>query len=203
MKIHFIRSRRNVNGGFTLIEAMLALGILSFGILGIALAQNAALGRGSASRHSLGASQVAKGVLEQVRHLPWSAIVETGNSGQDYELLCETDAAGGGCSDVSSSGLSGFPGAEPASLPNVLVTQSLSDGSVEVLTAYEVAWRVQNVGGTGVKECRRDVYVRVRWEERKFPTREYFLSTRLFNSLGDRDADPLADLGITSGDEGC
>jgi Tfp pilus assembly protein PilV len=175
---------------------MMALSILAIGVLGVAAAQVTALHKSTTSRESFGAAQVAKAQIAQIRRLPWSAIVQTGSSGADFENLCPTNAAGGTC---IGSGTSGYPGASPASLPLVFSGEQRVDGSTAINTTYTVSWRVQDVAisGVGTAQCRKDVHIRVEWTDGNYPTREFYLSTRIFNSLGDRNA-TSTDLGIPS-----
>ncbi len=192
------RSKRvRFDRGFTLIEAMIAFAVVSFGILGVAALQNTALHRQSASRHSLIAAQVAKNQISEIRRLPWSALAETSNDGQDWEPLCETDniEPGGNCVDASFGGTSGYPGASPSTLPMVTESQTQADGTTVPLVSFHLSWRIQDVAASGTAQCRKDVFLRVMWQQENFPVREHYLSTRLFNSLGDRNASG-SDLGI-------
>jgi type II secretory pathway pseudopilin PulG len=194
--------KRKDASGFTIIEAMISMAVLAFGILGVASLQITTLKRTSTSRYSLEASQVAKNQMSQIRRLPWNALVETSNAGADWELLCPTIVPGGACIG-GVVGDSGYPGAFPATLPTVGVTQTGVDGTVFNLVSYQVEWRVQEVVGAAPapKECRKDVFLRITWREQAMqagaggPLREYYLSTRMFNNLGDRNADG-ADLNI-------
>lgn len=200
------KKRKNASG-FTIIEAMISMSVLAFGILGVASLQIATLKRTSTSRYSLEASQVAKNQMSQIRRLPWNALVETSNGGVDWELLCPTIVAGGACIG-GVVGDSGYPGAFPATLPTVGMTQTGVDGVVYNLVSYQVEWRVQEVVGAAPapKECRKDIFLRISWREQAGvgPLREYYLSTRMFNNLGDRNASG-ADLNIadTSLSRGC
>ncbi len=203
------RSRRSERG-LTLIEAMIALGVLAYGILGVAVLQNSALQRSSSSRYSFSAAQVAKSQMAQIRRVPWSALPETGGNGGNWERLCETVSAGGGCN--GGGGQSGYPYAIPDTLPLVPITILTADVDgnpvLETLIQFEVFWRVQDVPGPlpASPRCRKDIFLRVQWQESpSFPLRDYYLSTRIFNSVGDRGADTVGDLGLAGVDpsEGC
>lgn len=188
--------------GFTLVELMVTLAILSFGILGVAAIQLNALSRGNESRFSFGAAQVAKSQLAQIQRLPWSALPQTGNNGNTFEALCVTTGAGGACNSPGPglpTGTSGYPRALPDSLPTVIFDEVLADGTIVEPIQYDVAWRVKNVAisGSSTSQCRKEIYLRVQWQEKNFPTREFYLSTRIFNALGDRGASE-SDLGIPS-----
>ncbi len=209
--------RRKDLSGFTIIEAMIAMAILAFGILGVASLQITALRRGSTSRYSLAASQVAKNQMAQIRRLPWNALpATTGAAGGAWQLLCATVplGLGGGCIASSVGGTAGYPGAVPDTLPTVAIAQTSVDGVAHELISYQVEWRVATVvgGATSIKSCRKDVFLRVTWREPALggaaalsPLREYYLSTRIFNNLGDRGVEDGADLGIPDDEvsEGC
>ena len=68
------RNRRSQGSGFSLLEVVIAMGILSFGLLTLALMQLYALTQGSAGRHTGDASAVARSYLEQVHRLPWTVL---------------------------------------------------------------------------------------------------------------------------------
>lgn len=210
-----IKTRR-AQRGLTLIEAMIALGVLAYGILGVALLQDAALKRSSSSRFSFSAAQVAKGQMAQIRRVPWSALPETGGAGTVWENLCETISAGGGCIDGGGGGESGYPFAAPDTLPAVPITVMNVDADgnavLNTIVNFTVFWRVQDVPGPnpGSTSCRKDIFVRVRWaipEGCPLVTcrHEYHLSSRIFNAMGDRNADTVGDLGLAGAiaSEGC
>ncbi|MBW2712601.1 MAG: prepilin-type N-terminal cleavage/methylation domain-containing protein [Deltaproteobacteria bacterium] len=196
--------------GLTLIEAMVALGVLAYGILGVALLQDAALKRSSASRYSFGAAQIAKSQISIIRRVPWSALPETAGGGANWEDLCDTVSAGGACNGGGAG--SGYPDAMPATLPQIpveiLTANAAGAALIETLITFNVQWRVQDVPGPfpASPQCRKDIFLRVSWQESpSFPEREVFLSTRIFNAVGDRNADPVGDLGLVgaSASEGC
>jgi hypothetical protein len=101
----------------------------------------------------------------------------------------------------------------PNTLPTVSFSQTSVDGVDHELVTYQVEWRVQEVVGAvpAPKECRKDIFIRVTWREKAFensavaPVRSYHLSTRIFNNLGDRNADGPSDLNLAAGSEseGC
>lgn len=69
-----IRSRRRPRGqaGFTLIELMIALGVLSFGLLAMLVMQIHALRSGNVGRHYTRGAQIARDQLEFLQRLPWT-----------------------------------------------------------------------------------------------------------------------------------
>ncbi len=68
-----LRSTRG-QSGVTLVEMMVALGIMAFGILTMALMQLAALKQGTQGQHTTDAAAVGRTYLEQVHRLPWSEL---------------------------------------------------------------------------------------------------------------------------------
>jgi len=65
------RSTRQ-QSGFSLIEVMVALGVLSFGLLGIMLMQAQAMQQGSRGKHQSAALSIARDVYEQIPRMPFS-----------------------------------------------------------------------------------------------------------------------------------
>lgn len=133
------RNRRRATShrdGFSLLEVVIALGILGFGLLTLALMQMHALTQGSAGRHTGDAAAVARTYVEQVHRLPWAALT----------------------ADVGSGWVAPSWNAAPAAI-TVNVT---GPGGTSAENTYNVLWRVTNVAGTA---CLRDVEVRVSWAE--------------------------------------
>lgn len=73
------RGRRR-RGGLTLIEVMIAMGILSFGLLALLALQVEAMQGGRSSRHSTEASRIARDRMETFQRLAWDdpALDDTG-----------------------------------------------------------------------------------------------------------------------------
>ena len=139
--------------GFTLIEIMMALGVLGFGLLGLAVMQLHALAQSSAGRHTGDASAVARTHLEQVHRLPWSVL----------------DSAVG----------SWLPPAWIGSSSSVETQVAMPGGGSAVEETYSVDWRVTEVGAVG---CLREVEVRVRWNEPNLSSAKVStLATRRYN----------------------
>lgn len=139
--------------GFTLIEVMIAMAILAFGLLGLAVLQIHALQQSAAGRHTTQASHVARTFLEQTHRLPWSALGSAVNTWTD-------PGWGGATSSVSTQ-------------------IATPDGGLSSEKTYDIAWRVSEVGAAG---CLREVEVRVRWPEAKVTSlKESILATRRYN----------------------
>lgn len=153
MSARFVSTSSQRAEGFTLIEVMLALGVLGFGLLGLAVMQLHALQQSSAGRHTGDASAVARTHLEQVHRLPWSVL----------------DTAVGNW----------MPPAWTGSSPTVSTQVAVPGGGSAVEETYSVDWRVAEVGAGG---CLREVEVRVTWSEPNFASaRESTLATRRYN----------------------
>ena len=136
-----------------MIEVMLALGVLGFGLLGLAVMQLHALQQSAAGRHTGDASAVARTHLEQVHRLPWNVL----------------DSAVG----------SWMPPAWIGSSSSVATQVAMPGGGSAVEETYSVDWRVTEVGAVG---CLREVEVRVRWDEPNLSSaKESTLATRRYN----------------------
>lgn len=64
-------------GGFTLIEVMIVIGILTFGLLALATMQISAMHGGDRGRHATAAAAVAVTKMEQIQQDPWTSIPAT------------------------------------------------------------------------------------------------------------------------------
>lgn len=147
---------RAARGGFTLLEVMVTLGVLSFGLVTLAYMQLYAMRQGSQGRHTNDAATIARSFLEQAVRLPWS----------------ELDGAVAAATWVA-------PGWDGAPNPNVLVTMP-DGGGAATERAYAVTWRVTNVGAAPT--CLRDVEVRVGWnEEESSAQKSTVIATRRYN----------------------
>jgi len=75
---HPIEAR--TNRGFTLVEVMLALTILAFGLLALAAAQLYAIdGRGS-GRHATAAAELAQIQMDELQRRRWTDVADTGGA---------------------------------------------------------------------------------------------------------------------------
>lgn len=148
------RARHGARDGFSLLEVVIAMGILAFGLLTLALAQVYALRQGAEGRHTGDAAAAARTYVEQAQRVPWSVL---------------SAALGGGWRDP-----------DWASAPGTWSKQ-LVDASGEVLNehVYDVDWRVTALGGTA---CLRQVEVRVAWSEQDRPApKQLVLATRRYD----------------------
>jgi prepilin-type N-terminal cleavage/methylation domain-containing protein len=64
--------------GFTLIEVMIVVGILSFGLMSLSAMQLHAMRGGNRGRHSTQATAIAEGQMEQLIRTTWTALAPTG-----------------------------------------------------------------------------------------------------------------------------
>jgi prepilin-type N-terminal cleavage/methylation domain-containing protein len=72
------RQRSRTSGGFTLIEVMIAIGILAFGLLALTTMQIKAMHGGNRGRHASNAAAIAENKMEQLQQNPWASIPDTG-----------------------------------------------------------------------------------------------------------------------------
>jgi type IV pilus assembly protein PilV len=72
--------RSRPRGGFTLLEVMLALSILAFGLLGLAAMQLYAMQGRSSGRHSTFAATVAQTHMDELQRRNWTTVTDTGGA---------------------------------------------------------------------------------------------------------------------------
>lgn len=152
------RDQRNARrlGGVTIVEMMVALGVMAFGILTMALMQLAALKQGTQGQHTTDAASVGRTYLEQVQRLPWSEL---------------TTAVGAG--DWTTPSWAGASGTV------TLALDTPGTGASAPGETYTVSWRVSDVSGNS---CLRNVEIRVTWNEVDFAApRALILSTRRYD----------------------
>ena len=124
--------------GFSLIEVTIAIGILSFGLMALAVMQLEALSQGAAGKHSVDAAAVGRTYLEQAHRVPWT-------------VLDTAEAAG----SYTNPGWIGAPATYDVNI-------DMPGGATATEHSYSIQWAVTDVGsGT----CLRDVEVRVSWLE--------------------------------------
>lgn len=148
--------RKNVRG-FSLIEVMVALVILAFGILAMTMMQLEALKQGGAGRHTTDASAVARTYLEQAQRLPYATL----DGLKDTGWLVPA-----------------WAGAR-SSYDTAVATPS---GSTSIEHSYDVTWRVTTVPAT---TCVLDVEMQVTWtEENVTAAKTLILGTRRYDRGG-------------------
>jgi Tfp pilus assembly protein PilV len=69
---------RRVTGGFTIIEVMIVIGILTFGLLSLAAMQIHAMQGSDRGRHATHAAAIAENKMEQLQQDTWTDIAPTG-----------------------------------------------------------------------------------------------------------------------------
>ena len=69
---------RRRSGGFTLVEVMIVIGILSFGLLALSAMQIKAMHGSDRGRHATNAAAVAESRMEQFQQAAWTDIAVTG-----------------------------------------------------------------------------------------------------------------------------
>lgn len=150
-------NRRRRSGGFTLIEVFIALGVLAFGLLTLAIMQLQAISQGSKGRHTNDAASYARSYLEQVHRVPWTVL----------------DAA----QVIGTWTNPNWVGAAATANTNVDV---VGGGGSATEHSYGVQWRVTDIGAAPV--CLRDVEVRVTWQEEDMSNaKSMVLATRRYN----------------------
>ncbi|MDP6981178.1 MAG: prepilin-type N-terminal cleavage/methylation domain-containing protein [Myxococcota bacterium] len=149
------RSRGNPrNRGFSLLEVMIALAILAFGILAMTMMQLEALRQGGAGRHTADAAAVGRTYLEQTQRLPYATL----DGLKDTGWLVPA-----------------WAGAR-SSFDTALTNPS---GGTAIEHSYNVQWRVTTVPAT---TCMLDVEMQVTWQEAKYNgNRNLVLATRRYN----------------------
>jgi len=69
--------RRGAAGGFTLIEVMIVIAILTFGLLALAGMQLHAIHGSDRGRHASNATAIAETKMEQLQQDPWASVAVT------------------------------------------------------------------------------------------------------------------------------
>jgi prepilin-type N-terminal cleavage/methylation domain-containing protein len=151
-----IERKHTRSGGFTLLEVLIALTVLGFGLLTLAIMQLEAMQQGSAGRHTSDAASVGRSYLEQVHRLPWAVL-------------------------TTAQVIGTWTAPAWAGLPNSTTSvDTPAGGGVAVERNYTVLWRVTDVGVAPT--CLRDVELQVSWtEEDRSTPKTATLATRRFN----------------------
>lgn len=154
------REKAPTQAGFTLLETMIAMVVLAFGLLTLAMMQLEAVTQGAAGRHTSDAAAVGRTYLEQVQRVPWT----------------ELDAAQAAAGWVAPA----WQGAQATVDTDVDMPDSAGSA---VAHSYNVDWLVNDVVVAGVPNpCLRDVSVRVSWSEEDAPASKTLqLRTRRYN----------------------
>jgi len=124
--------------GFSLLEVMIALVILAFGLLALAMMQAQALKEGSKSRHHTRAAMIARDQIEQIQRAPFSQVNNV--------------AWGAAPAWMAAAGLTVGPVNMQVTSPDGVFTEQ----------TYTVAWQVTPVAG---QPQLRNVDVEVTWTE--------------------------------------
>ena len=86
-------------GGFTLIEVMIAIGILTFGLLALATMQIHAMHGSDRGRHATHAAAIAENRMEQLQQDAWASIGVTGGFVADPVEQSSVQLNGGSLSE--------------------------------------------------------------------------------------------------------
>lgn len=159
--------RRRRASGFTLLEVTIAVGILAFGMLGIAGMQLHAMSQGRSGKHTTEASTIANTIFESFNRLPF---------GNGLGPLAPT-----AWTPPVPLAAAVIPGSDPASLP--MQGRVQINGVQNQSQVYNVSWRIADgpippsppwpVGaGTPLKF----IDVRVTWNETDFQGRQVIVS---------------------------
>jgi len=90
-------------GGFTLIEVMITVGIMTFGLLALATVQIQAMRGGDRGRHATNAATIAESRMEQLQQDAWASIAPTGGFVADPAAQNSVQVDGGSISERAYS----------------------------------------------------------------------------------------------------
>lgn len=124
-----IRKTTRHSAGFSLLEILIALAILGFGLLGLAAMQLHAMREGSTSRYSSDAARIARDQMEQIQRMPFATVGA---------------AAGAGFQAPPWINVAGFA---PGQLPVQIQTAPAAPPGAGLVQVYNVAWNVNTVPG--------------------------------------------------------
>jgi prepilin-type N-terminal cleavage/methylation domain-containing protein len=141
------RARGRKRGGFTLLEVMVAMGILATGLLAVSAAQLYAMRGGRTGRHTTDAAEIAQQQIEQFQRMAFNDLVSTAGAWAPPSP---------GLARSTSIGTPGAP----------VVEQD-----------YSLQWRVTNTIGPSGQVFIKTIDVRVQWDEPNRPGRTYTIST--------------------------
>jgi prepilin-type N-terminal cleavage/methylation domain-containing protein len=89
--------------GFTLIEVMIVISILTFGLLALAAMQIHAMKGSDRGRHSMDATAIAQNKMEQLQQDPWTSIAATVGFAADPDEQNTVFVDGGSSSEETYS----------------------------------------------------------------------------------------------------
>ncbi len=123
LRPRWLRTVRSNQTGLTLVEVMVALGVLAFGLLAMLTMQIHALRTGRLGRHYTQAAQVARDRMELFHRLPWTdpQVQDTGGWVIGGDLVQSMVQVGGG------------------------------GGAALQEQAFTVDWRIQDVAATNLR----------------------------------------------------
>ena len=81
-----------LRAGMTLVEVMVSLVILAFGLLGVAALQVRAITESSGGEHLTTASEIARNRVEELNRLTWNNVVSTGGAWSAATIVPDPDA---------------------------------------------------------------------------------------------------------------
>lgn len=115
--------------GFSLLEVLIALGILGFGLLGLVAMQMHAMREGSTSRYASDAGRIARDQMEQIQRMPFAVFAAP---------------AGLGFQAPPWINVAGFA---PGQIPVQVQTIAGAPPGAGLVQVYNVAWNVSTVPG--------------------------------------------------------
>jgi type IV pilus assembly protein PilV len=137
--------------GFSLLEVLIALLVLSIGLLGLAALQTTSLRSNEMASMRTTATQLAYDISDRMRANPGSAVLGTGVVGDQYvigltQAPADTTASGTALSDLTEwrAAVENLPGGE--SEITQCDTADGCDGLTHIITVY---WDEMRTGATG------------------------------------------------------
>ncbi len=155
----FVKKTERRRSAFTIIEVIIALGILGFGLLTLAGMQVQALSQGSSGWGATEAAAVGRDQLEIARRLPWAQVAPTAGF-------------------VAPNWINN-PGYPQGDVP---VTMTSPSAGTQVVRVFSVTWRVTAVP---TASNLMNVDLMVTWNDPSRPLqRTLSLSTTRYNGSG-------------------
>jgi len=152
VRIRRRRVRTRGERGFTLLEVMVALGILATGLLAVSAAQLYAMHGASTGRHTTDAAEIAQAQIETFQRLAWNSTTIDPN--------------------LVSTGGAWVPGGAGQQVDRNVETA----GAPVVEQSYSLQWRITDTpSAAGV--FLKTIDVRVQWNEPNRPNRSYTITT--------------------------